>query len=142
MPIAGYMSLCKERAPIISSRDKGGSQTHIAYNRDSSFVTHYQVDGVIIKSGNKCDFLLINEDKKTAYLIELKGSDLSWAAKQLQATEQTLSAQLAPYQPRLQYRIIANKCKTSEIETAEFKRYRMRWKRRLIYRSGTFSENI
>ena len=99
MPIAGYMSLCKERAPIISSRDKGGSQTHIAYNRGSSFVTHYQVDGVIIKSGNKCDFLLINEDKKTAYLIELKGSDLSWAAMQLRATEQTLSEQLAPYQP-------------------------------------------
>ena len=66
MPIAGYMSLCKERAPIISSRDKGGSQTHIAYNRGSSFVTHYQVDGVIIKSGNKCDFLLINEDKKNS----------------------------------------------------------------------------
>ena len=24
MPIAGYISLCKERASIISSRDKGG----------------------------------------------------------------------------------------------------------------------
>ena len=141
MPIAGYMSLCKERAPIISSRDKGGSQTHIAYNRGSSVVTHYQVDGVIIKSGNKCDFLLINEDKKTAYLIELKGSDLSWAAMQLQATEQTLSAQLAPYQP-LQYRIVANKCRTNEIETAEFKKYRKLWKNRLVYKSVKYEEKI
>lgn len=141
MPIAGYNSLCKKRASIITSKDKGGSQTHIAYNRGSSLVTHYQVDGVIIKDGNKCDFLLINEDKKTAYLIELKGSDLTWAAKQLQATEQRLSVQLAPYQP-LQYRIIANKCRTNEIETAEFKRYRMLWKKRLIYRSGIYSENI
>lgn len=141
MPIAGYTSLCKERAPIISSRDKGESQTHIAYNKDSSLVTHYKVDGVIIKSGNKCDFLLINEDKKTAYLIELKGSDLSWAAMQLQATEQTLSVQLAPYQP-LQYRIVANKCRTSEIETAEFKKYRKRWKKRLVYKSVKYEENI
>lgn len=141
MPIVGYASLCKERAPIISSRDKGESQTHIAYNKDSSLVTHYRVDGVIIKEGNKCDFLLLNEDKKTAYLIELKGSDLSWAAKQLQATEQTLSAQLAPYQP-LQYRIVANKCRTSEIETAEFKKYRMRWKKRLVYKSTKYEENI
>lgn len=141
MPISGYNSLCKKRASIITSKDKGGSQTHIAYNKDASFVTHYQVDGVVIKDGNKCDFLLFNEDKKTAYLIELKGSDLTWAAKQLQATEQRLSAQLAPYQP-LQYRIIANKCRTSEIETAEFKRFRMLWKKRLIYRSGIYSENI
>ena len=141
MPIAGYTSLCKERAPIISSRDKGESQTHIAYNKDSSLVTHYQVDGVIIKNGSKCDFILINEEKKIAYLIELKGSDLSWAAEQLEATEQTLSTQLAPYQP-LQYRIVANKCRTSEIETATFKKYRKRWKRRLVYRSVKYEENI
>lgn len=140
MPIVGYTSLCKERAPIISSKDKHESQTHIARNKDASLVTHYRVDGVIIKSGNKCDFLLINEDKKTAYLIELKGSDLSWAAKQLQATEQALSEQLAPYQ--LQYRIVANKCRTSEIETAEFKRYRMLWRKRLIYKSVKYEENI
>ena len=140
MPIAGYISLCKERASIISSRDKGESQTHVAYNKDSSLVTHYQVDGVIIKNGNKCDFLLINEKKKTAYLIELKGSDLSWAAKQLQATEQTLSAQLAPYQ--LQYRIVANKCRTSEIETAEFKKYRKRWKGQFVYKSVKYEEDI
>lgn len=141
MPISGYTSLCKERARIITSRDKGGRQTHIAYNNDSSLVTHYKVDGVIIKSGNKCDFLLINEDKKTAYLIELKGSDLSWAAMQLQATEQILSEQLTPYQP-LQYRIVANKCRTSEIETAEFKKYRKRWNGRISYKSVKYEENI
>lgn len=141
MPISGHTSLCKERARIITSRDKGQSQTHIAINKDISLVTHYQVDGVIIKNGNKCDFLLINEDKKTAYLIELKGSDLSWAARQLQVTEQTLSAQLAPYQP-LQYRIVANKCRTNEIETAEFKKYRKCWGKRLIYKSGKYKEEI
>lgn len=142
MPIAGYTSLCSERASIISSKDKGGSQRHIANNKESSRVTHYQVDGVIIKNGNRCDFLLINEDKKTAYLIELKGSDLSWAAKQLEETEKTLSVQLAPYKELLQYRIVANKCRTSEIETAEFKKYRRRWGNRLVYKSVKYEEDI
>lgn len=141
MPIRGYKSLCNEKASTITSKDQGGSQKHIAHNRNSSLVTHYKVDGVIITNGNKCDFLLINEDKRTAYLIELKGSDLSWAAMQLDATERALSSQLAPYQP-LQYRIVANKCRTSEIETAEFKKYRLRWRGRLVYKSIQLEENI
>lgn len=141
MPIAGYTSLCEEKARVIVSRDKGGSQRHIAHNDDPSVVTHYKVDGVIIRNGNKCDFLLLNESKRTAYLIELKGSDLSWAAKQLYCTEQALAEELAPYRP-LQYRIIANRCRTSEIETTEFKRYRKLWRGRLICRTRIYEEHI
>lgn len=140
MPLNGYVSLCKNRAPIITSKDKGGSRTHIGYNRKSARVTHYQIDGVVITQGNKCDYLLINEDTCTAYLIELKGSDLCWAAVQLASTEKALAPQLAGYS--LCYRIVASKCKTQEIESAKFKKYRLRWKDSLKYRTEQLEDDI
>ena len=140
MPLDGFPSICQERAAIIRSKDTGGSQTHIAHNRKSAHVTHYKIDGVVITSGNKCDFLVINEDTHVAYLIELKGSDLCWAAKQLESTKTTLAKQLDGYS--VEYRIVANKCKTQEIESSEFKKYRLKWKRQLVYKTNKLEENI
>ena len=140
VPLSGYTSLCKEYTPIICSRDQGGLQTHIGYNRKPACVTHYKIDGVVITAGNKCGYLLMNEDTLTAYLIELKGSDLCWAALQLDSTEKALAKQLSGYS--LQYRIVANKCKTQEIESAAFKKYRNKWKRRLAYKTIRLEENI
>ena len=67
----------------------------------------------------------MNETSKTAYLIELKGSDLVKAASQLEATENALRSQLVEYQ--LQYRIVANKCKTQEIHSSAYRKYQIRW---------------
>lgn len=54
---------------------------HRAINRDKNIVYHIEVDGKVIpKSYNKTkriDFLILNETKKTAYLIELKGCHLA-----------------------------------------------------------------
>lgn len=142
MPLKGYISLCEDHAPIIVSRDHGNPQTHIARNRDrNSFVTHYKIDNVVIKTGNKCDYLLINEDTSTAYLIELKGSDLGWAAMQLEETEKKLRSQLAQYNT-IQYRIVANKCKTHEINSTSFNKYKVKWKSRLKYSSVKLEEDI
>ena len=104
-------------------------------------MTHYQIDGVVIKNGNKCDYLLINEDTSTVYLIELKGSDMCWAAMQLEETAKKLKTQLAKYKS-IQYRIVANKCKTHEINSSTFLKYKTKWKTNLKYRSGLLDENI
>lgn len=109
-------------------------------NPNGSYVTHYQIDGIVIKNGNKCDFLLINETAKIAYLIEVKGSDLSWAAKQLFETERVLSKQLSSYS--LRYRIVASKCKTQEIHTTEFNKFRLLWKKNLKYSTNQIIESI
>lgn len=108
------------------------------YSLENSYAN--KIDGVVITTGNKCDYLLMNEDTLTAYLIELKGSDLCWAALQLDSTEKALAKQLSGYS--LQYRIVANKCKTQEIESAAFKKYRSKWKRRLAYKTIRLEENI
>lgn len=141
MPLKDYISLCEKNAKIITSKDSRNPQKHIAYNDSNSDVYHYKIDGEVIKDGNKCDFLLIKDSlPKVAFLIELKGSDLCWAANQIQSTEDKLKSELSSYE--LQYRIIANRCKTQEIETSAFKKYRMKWGNKLIYKTLLLEEHI
>lgn len=140
MPLSGFNSCCQKYAQRITSRDARGRQTHVGINQKTEHVTHYHIDGVVITDGNRCDFLLINEDSHKAYLIELKGHDLSWAAMQLAETQKRLASQLSGY--TVYYRIIANKCNTHEIESASFKKYRMLWKNSLKYQSVFLEEII
>lgn len=140
MPLKGYTSLCDKNALYIVSRDRGNPQYHKGRNVSKAYVTHYKIDGIVIKRGERCDYLLINEDAHIAYLIELKGSDLVKAAKQLEATENSLKQELSIYS--LRYRIVANKCKTHEIKTTEFRKYQMKWGKRLVQSTGSIQENI
>lgn len=140
MPLVGFESICSRNAAQIVSKDKGNPQYHKGINNGKVYVSHYKVDGVVIKSGNRCDYLLMNEAARTAYLIELKGSDLVKAAKQLEATEKALTQQLADYS--LQYRIVANKCRTQEIRSSEYRKYQLRWKKKLMLRTGYIEEDI
>ncbi|MCM1220211.1 MAG: hypothetical protein NC251_13825 [Lachnoclostridium sp.] len=140
MPLAGFESICSKDAAQIVSRDRGNPQYHKGINSERVYVSHYKIDGVVLKSGHKCDYLLMNEVTRIAYLIELKGSDLVKAAKQLEATEKELLQQLSGY--NLRYRIVANKCRTQEIHSSEYRKYQIRWKERLLLRTGYIEEEI
>lgn len=140
MPLKAFQSLCNKHAARIVSKDEGNPQYHKGNNIGKAYVTHYKIDGVVITKKERCDYLLINEETHTAYLIELKGSDLVKAARQLEITENHLHRELFGYQVR--YRIVANKCKTQEIRTSEYRKYQIRWKGRLIQRTGFIEENI
>lgn len=139
MPLGNYRSICAQNAKIVVSKDVGNRE-HRGLNPNQRQVTHYKIDGVIITTGPRCDFVLINESDKIAYLIELKGSKLSDAAHQLEATENTLKNALNPY--ALRYRIVSSRSKTQQIESADFKKYRERWKNRLVYKTNEIEENI
>lgn len=69
-------------------------------------MAHYQVrdDRILENRFQRCDFLLLNLDKKTAYLIELKGKNIEYAMEQLIATEQLFKNDLSGYD--LYYRIV------------------------------------
>ncbi len=140
MPLIGFDSICNSNASQIVSKDKGNPQYHKAYNRDKVHVTQYKIDGIVITTGTRCDFLLMNEEAKTAYLIELKGSDLVTAAEQLAATELALSRELSSY--NLYYRIVANKCRTQEICSSAYRKYQIRWKGKLMQKTGVIEEDI
>ena len=140
VPLKGFESLCAKNAHQIISKDRKNPQYHKAVNKENNDVTQYQIDGIVLKDGTRCDYLLMNETKKVAYLIELKGSDLVKAAEQLENTEKMLRQKLFGYS--LRYRIVANKCKTQEIRSSAYRKYQMLWKGRLLQKTGFIKENI
>ena len=99
-----YENLCKnERQKIIVSRDDneksiGKKCEHRANNKNQSLVRQYKVDGSIFIDGKKCDFLVLNDEKKNAYLIELKRSRILEAIEQLESTYERIKLALPEYQ--------------------------------------------
>lgn len=82
MPLIGFHSLCELRQRIIVSRDEGQAREHRAQNVDGCRVSHYKIDGTVIRDASKrCDFLLMNDDLSDAYLIELKGTNIEDAPR-------------------------------------------------------------
>ena len=72
--------------PVFTSSENGCR--HIGNNTKRQYVRHFKVDGEIFTGTveTRCDYLLLNDDTKTAYYIELKGSDLSKAIRQIENT--------------------------------------------------------
>ena len=115
-------SLCEERQKKIISRDTKSRCEHRAHNPERNLVRHYQIDGGVIvdKTVQKCDFLLLNDDKKNAYLIELKGTHILKTLQQLEETEKHLREDLKAY--TLHYRIVY-KANTHAIRGSEYNKF-------------------
>lgn len=97
-----YQLRCGERQKNIVSRDEGHSWKHTGINKDQSKVRHFKIDGEVLPHGQvpeRCDFLLVNDEKKTAYFIELKGSpsDAMKCVDQVENTEFMCRASLQGY---------------------------------------------
>ncbi len=58
----------------------------IGYNPDEKTVIRSIIDGCLITTGIRCDFLLVEKEKHLGCFIELKGSDIDHALEQLMAT--------------------------------------------------------
>ena len=101
MPLDGDSSLCEERQPVIVSRDAKGRREHRALNMDACLVIQYRIDGDVIRDASICcDFLVMNDDRRDAYLIELKGSDIDHALDLLEATAARFQTELREYRVR------------------------------------------
>ncbi|MCD7965898.1 MAG: hypothetical protein LUG90_09045 [Clostridiaceae bacterium] len=136
-----YQSLCQPQAKVVVSRDSGAKRTHRAINADEDFVRHYRIDGDVIrdKTIRKCDFLLLNDTKKNAYLIEVKGTDLLSSVAQLENTEKILKEDLRDYQKKLR---IVYRSNTHAVTSTEFKRFCFRHGGNVIARTDLLEEYI
>lgn len=122
MPLDGYSSLCEERQPVIVSRDAKGRREHRALNMDACLVTQYRIDGDVIRDASICcDFLVMNDDRRDAYLIELKGSDIDHALDQLEATAARFQTELREY--RVRYRLVCSRVKTQAMHSTKYKKF-------------------
>ena len=66
---------------------------HIGNNTKRQYVRHFKVDGEVFRGPGeeRCDYLLLNDEAATSYYIELKGSDLPKAIRQIENTIKLLS---------------------------------------------------
>jgi hypothetical protein len=100
LPLANYKSECAERQRIIVSKETPNE--HRAINKDACLVRQFKVDGYVITENiKKCDYLVLNDDRHTAYFIELKGSDITGAIEQIRQTVEKLEKYLSSYVKKL-----------------------------------------
>lgn len=126
MPLNGYTSCCEERQAIIVSKDRGTKREHRAINAGKSRVSQYKIDGDVVRDQTpRCDFLVMNDDKKNAYLIELKGSDIEHAIEQLEATASRFKSELQDY--KIKYRIVCSRARTQALNSNTYKSFRRKY---------------
>lgn len=105
----------------IVCKEKGRSFSLI--NNSNYFIHKIRVDGALIKTGSKCDFAIDaskNEKSEKIFLIELKGSDLSHACKQIHETYNYFKENY--HSNNYLFRIIVSKIKTPELNSLEYKK--------------------
>jgi hypothetical protein len=85
-----------------------------------NFITKYRVDGNLIKEGKKCDFLLLNCEKRKAYFIELKGSNLHRAIDQINQTIDLLQSSIKD-DFAIYARIVLTRVNTINLEDLKYK---------------------
>lgn len=132
-------SRCEKNQKWIVSQEN--NREHRADNREHQYeVRQYHLDGELIHQEKCCDFLLLNDSKKKAYYIELKGRNVREAVSQLEAAQNKLKSELAGYS--VYYRIVGSRMNTHEIDSTEVRKLKERYKGHLLYRSIRIEEEL
>ena len=96
-----YRSLCQERQKITVSKDSGvgNPSQHRALNEGQDRVRQYCLDdrAIVQNEEPRCDYLVLNDDKKRAYFIELKGRHIERAKAQIENAERLLAGDVEDY---------------------------------------------
>lgn len=114
-------------------------------NPDEKLFCRYLVDGGLIttKKQAKCDYLIIGGSEQKAYFIELKGGDITHAAKQIDSTLDELEEDLDGFV--LFGRIVLSHTSRIDLRSATIIALRKRLARRsgtLEYKTNEFKETL
>ena len=93
-----YSPHCEGKQSSFVSSDNGCK--HEGKNSSHDEVRQFKVDGEVFPKKNpkiRCDWLLLNDTKKHAYYIELKGSDIPHAIEQIESTIKEISPSISEY---------------------------------------------
>ena len=118
-----FPTYCTEKQKEIHSKEK--KSEHIAVNNDEDFVRQIKIDGDVVPSNytqeRRADYLVIDETKKTAYLIELKGSHIKSAFVQLENTDKNLMEALKEH--KVYWRVVCSS-KSLNLRNNDIKKYK------------------
>ena len=116
--------------------------THVGNNINRQMIRQFKVDGEVIASSDpspRCDYLLLNDDARTSYYIELKGSDLIKAIEQIENTIALLSHSIPEYAIR---RRIIFRTGTHGIQTRPVLAWKKKYGTTAKIKERTLEENI
>lgn len=116
--------------------------THVGENKDHDMVRHFQIDGGVLPKGKdpeRCDYLLLNDSNQRAYFIELKGSDLTKAISQIEASVAMIAASLPDYSI---YKRIIYHTGTKAMQNSDVLKWKMRNKGHAVIKETCYSESI
>ena len=116
--------------------------THIGNNTNGHMVRQFKVDGEVVAAGDpspRCDYLLLNDESRTSYYIELKGSDLVKAIEQIENTVSMISPSISEYTV---FRRIVFKTGTHGIQTSPVLSWKKKHGNTVKIKERTLSENI
>jgi hypothetical protein len=138
-PLADSKSRCEPNQRMIVSSEKGC--THRANNVLLSAVRHFQIDGDVVRDPQilKCDYLLLNDDVKTAYFIELKGSDIQHAIEQLECTLRIFKHELFEY--RALFRVVYKTGSTHSVRSSAVTEWKKKH-RDAVIKQSQYEEDI
>ena len=115
---------------------------HIGINTNSHAIRHFKVDGDVLEPNSqeeRCDYLLLNDTDRYAYYIELKGSDLEKATRQIDNSVRLLHSGIQNYTvfPRIIYR-----SGTHDIHGSAVTKWKVKYRKKAVIRSRKYEENI
>jgi hypothetical protein len=94
---------------------------YVAVNKSGNLVSLLHVDNCLITdSGLKCDYLLLNCDKKASFFIELKGADLIHAIDQVDRSIDLLLPKIGGFS--VNARIVLSKVYAPDLRSNQYKR--------------------
>lgn len=119
----GHASQCDEHAKEIVCKENNSCYT--ARNKHKSLVRKYKIDGDVFQKNAeelRCDYMILNDDMKNAYLIELKASKVKHGIEQLDNTEKLFRNELKGYTfyKRL---VFSGKSATHGVMSSELRRW-------------------
>ena len=138
--LIAFPTYCKEHQKEIHSKENNSE--HIAVNIDGDLVRQIKIDGDILTANynqeRRADYLILDETKKTVYLVELKGSHIMSAFLQLENTNKKLSNALKGH--KVYWRVICSS-RTVNLKNNDVKKYQKNHPQ-LVIRRNVLRENI
>lgn len=112
----------------VSSSEKGKTY-HCPITPEKNCAV-YQIDGKVIKAGNKCDKLciILDENSPATVFIELKGKDISHAIDQLESTLDNNFFKPSPQNTDMvRARIVTNGCGPASASKKDLNKAKIRF---------------
>lgn len=117
-------------------------KTYKYINKSKHFIVKIQVDGCLLsnETERKCDYLILNCSNKSAYLIELKGSDLSHAASQILNVIHIFQKELTGFE--IHARIVLSRVYQGDIISEDYRKLQRKIKDKIKHKNILLSETI